>query len=76
MLARPQSPRDDGQRAERVPSGEELQRLFESITVDARDLVSEAERAYTYGDAAASERAALEATVGITTPSTNGDGYD
>ena len=41
----PLSP-DDGQRADRVPGRDELQALFDSITVDARDLVTEAERAY------------------------------
>lgn len=59
-----------------MPGGEELQALFDSITVDARDLVTEAERAYKYGDAAASERVALEANVGIAMPPPNGNGND
>jgi hypothetical protein len=63
---------DDGKKADRVRRGEELQGLFDSITVDARDLVIDAERAYKYGDAAAAEGANLEARYGVR--STNGDG--
>jgi hypothetical protein len=53
---RPADPRDgDRKKVERVPSGEELQQLFDSITVNSGDLVSEAERAWEYGYAAKSK---------------------
>jgi hypothetical protein len=45
-------------KVERV-SGEELQKLFDAVNVVEGEVVSEAERAWLYGDAAAAERAAL-----------------
>lgn len=45
----------------KIPSGAELQRLFESVTVEPSELQSSAELAMLYGDAEASERAAREA---------------
>jgi hypothetical protein len=60
--------------AERPP-GEQLQRLFASVVVTDDDLVSEAERAWNYGDAVEAEAAASEATVGTSRGSNvNGDG--
>lgn len=53
---------DDGRKSERVPSGLELQKLFDSVNVVDAELVSEAEEAWKYGDAAASEKAARAAT--------------
>jgi hypothetical protein len=52
---------DEGQRADRIPSGAELQKLFESVTVTDAEITSEAELAYRYGDAAAHEAAARNA---------------
>ena len=45
---------------ERIPSGEELQRRFANIVIRDDEVTSEAERAWLYGEAAASEAAALE----------------
>jgi hypothetical protein len=56
---------DDGKKAEHVPSGAELQALFDSVNVRPGDLVNEAERAWEYGDPAASNRAANEASAGF-----------
>jgi hypothetical protein len=55
---------DDGKRTDRIPSGEEMQKRFESITVTDAEITSEAELAYRYGDAAAHEAAARDATHG------------
>lgn len=56
---------DDPTKAgDRVPSGLELQKLFESVTIAEGELVSEAERAWMYGDAAAAEEAARGASDG------------
>jgi hypothetical protein len=52
---------DDGKRRDRVPTGTELQRRFESVNVVDAELVSEAERAYLFGDAAAVDKAAEDA---------------
>jgi hypothetical protein len=52
---------EDGRKAERVPTGSELQRRFNEITVTDADITSEAELAYRYGDAAASLDAAKAA---------------
>lgn len=41
----------DGQRAERIPSGTELQKLFDAITVTDADTISEAGFGYKSGDA-------------------------
>ena len=48
----------------RLPSGTELQELFYSVVVNDADLTSEAEAAWNYGDAAASEAAARNADDG------------
>jgi hypothetical protein len=47
----------DGEKVERLPSAEDLQRMFESIVITEGDLTSEAEKAYGWGDAAAFEAA-------------------
>jgi hypothetical protein len=52
---------DEGAKVERVPSGEELWKLFESVNVIEGELVSSAERAWLYGDAEAAERSGQEA---------------
>lgn len=53
---------DDGSRPiEKIPSGEELQRLFESVIVEPHELVSEAEKAWLEGDYAAATNAAKDA---------------
>jgi hypothetical protein len=65
---------DDDVPTSRIPSGVELQRLFASVVVTDDDLVSAAERDYKYGDAAAVERAAREATAGAAHGSHNGKG--
>lgn len=52
---------DPADKAGRIPNAVELQKRFETVTVIDAELVSEAERAYRYGDAAASEQAAREA---------------
>jgi hypothetical protein len=64
---------DDGQRADRIPSGEELQQRFAQVNVVDGELVSRAELAWKHGDQAAYERAARDASHGIK-PSKNGDG--
>jgi hypothetical protein len=46
-----QQPEDD-QPVERLPSGAELARLFERTTVIESEVVSEAEKAWSYGDGA------------------------
>jgi hypothetical protein len=69
-------PPDDGKKAERIPSGIELQRRFESVNVTTDEITSDAERSWSYGDAAAFERAGREAKGGISRPPTNGDGND
>ena len=46
---------DDGKPVERIPSGEELQRRFESIEVTEGELVNEAERAWKHGEQVAAE---------------------
>jgi hypothetical protein len=48
---------DDGQRADRISSGTELQKLFNSVTVTDAELISEAELAWQHGDAAAAREA-------------------
>lgn len=55
---------DPSMTAERIPTGIELQKEFESVTIAEGELVSEAERAWMYGDAVASETAAKGATDG------------
>jgi hypothetical protein len=52
---------DDAQRADRIPSGVELQEVFDAITVTDAEITSEAELAYRYGDAGAHEAAARNA---------------
>jgi hypothetical protein len=52
---------DDGKRVDRIPSGAELQKRFNEIVVTDAEITSEAELAYRYGDAAASEAAARDA---------------
>ena len=54
-------PDDDGQRADRMPSGAELSDRFRDVIVADAGIVSEAEIAWNYGDAAASEAAARDA---------------
>jgi hypothetical protein len=49
----------------RIPSGDELRQRFEHIRVEPHMLVSAAERAWLYGDAAEAERAAREASAGV-----------
>lgn len=44
----------------RMPSGEEIQKRFESITVVEAELIPEARRAWLYGDAAEAEKAAQD----------------
>ena len=51
---------DDGKAAERIPSGVELQKLFDSITVSETDIISETQLAWRHGDAVATEAAARE----------------
>lgn len=51
---------EDGKRAERIPSGEEMQRHFANLEVLEGEVVSEAERAWLHGDATASEAAARD----------------
>ncbi len=46
IFARP----DDGKKVERVPTGEEMQQFFDGITIKESELVSDAERAWLYGD--------------------------
>lgn len=53
---------DDGKRADRVPTGAELQQLFESVVVTEGEIVSEAELAWKHGDGAAAEAAGRAAT--------------
>jgi hypothetical protein len=66
---------DDGERADRIPSGTELQEMFRNVVVTEADLTSEAEIAFKYGDQAAAEAAAREATAGTAHGSNgNGDG--
>jgi hypothetical protein len=64
---------EDGERADRIPSGTELAEMWRNITVTEADLTSEADLAYRYGDQAAAEAAAREATAG-TAPGSNGSG--
>jgi hypothetical protein len=52
---------DDGKPVERI-SGAELQKRFDAINVTDAELVSEAEVAWLYDDAAASEAAAQAAS--------------
>lgn len=54
---------DDDAPQTRIPNGAELADQWANVNVP--DLVSLAERAWKYGDAAAAERAAREATVGV-----------
>lgn len=49
-------------REDRVGTGTEPQALLESVSVDDSELVSEAERAWEYGDQAAQARAVRETT--------------
>lgn len=53
---------DDGQKTNRIPSGSELQKRFDSILVTDGEIISEAEIAWKYGDAAQAEAAAKAAT--------------
>jgi hypothetical protein len=57
-----------GEVAERVPSGTEMQERFANLTIEPDELVSEAERAWRYGDAGASEAAAADAADGKPKP--------
>jgi len=52
---------DDGKPVERTPTGPELQERFAEIEVTEVEIVSDAERAYLHGDAAAAAAAAKEA---------------
>lgn len=52
---------DPADKAGRIPNAVELQKRFDAVTVIEGELVSEAEKAYLYGDAAASDAAAREA---------------
>jgi photosystem II stability/assembly factor-like uncharacterized protein len=47
---------DEGQKANRIPTGEELQKFFASVNVTEGELISEAERDLLYGDQAAAQR--------------------
>jgi hypothetical protein len=49
---------DDARKLQRVPAGDELRKYFESVRVTEGEIVSEAEKAWLYGDAAAAEQAA------------------
>jgi hypothetical protein len=52
---------DDGQRADRIPSGVELQAIFRDVSVTEDEITSEAEWHYQHGDAAAYDaRAAVD----------------
>jgi hypothetical protein len=53
--------KDGAQPEERIPSGIELQKYSQHLIIRENEIVSEAERAYRYGDAAAAEPAALDA---------------
>jgi hypothetical protein len=64
---------DDDTPATRIPSGTELQRRFESVNVVDADLVSEAERAFKFGDHLA-EIIQRNATDENPRTSTNGNG--
>ena len=46
---------DDPRPVQRIPSGIELQKLYDSIDVTAAEITSEAEIAWLYGDQAAAE---------------------
>jgi hypothetical protein len=70
---------DDDSPATRIPNGVEMQQRWASVNVSADDITSAAERDWSYGDAAAFERATFEragreAKGGISRPPTNGDG--
>jgi hypothetical protein len=65
---------DDSKRPDRIPSGVELQRHFESVNVTPDEITSDAERASLYGDFELSERLARNGKDGIPRPSTNGNG--
>jgi hypothetical protein len=52
---------DDGKRADRIPSGVELQKRFDAVIVTEDELVSEAEWHWKHGDQAAAEKIAREA---------------
>ena len=54
-------PDDDGQRAERIPSGVELAEMLAGVIVTDADVTSKAELHYKYGDEAASLAAARDA---------------
>jgi hypothetical protein len=64
---------EDGERGDRIPSGTELQEMFRNIVVSEADVTSEAEIAFKYGDQAAAEAAAREATAGAA-PGSNSSG--
>jgi hypothetical protein len=49
---------EDGKAAERIPSGLEMQELFDAVNVTDDEITSEAEWHYKHGDAAAHEAAA------------------
>lgn len=51
---------DEGKVVDRIPTGEEMQRYFVDANVKEGELVSEAERAYLYGDEAAANAAERE----------------
>jgi hypothetical protein len=54
----------DGKKVERIPTGDELQKHFDAINVTEGEIISEAERAWMYGDAAASDAAAKDTGAG------------
>ena len=51
---------EDGKRSERLPTGTQLSKLFEDTKILEGEIVADAERAWLYGDAAASAQAAAE----------------
>lgn len=55
---------DDGQRADRIPFGVELQAMFRDVNVTEDEITSEAEWHYQHGDAAAYEAASRAAVDG------------
>jgi hypothetical protein len=64
---------DDSKNPDRIPSGVEMQRRFDGVNVVDADLVSEAERAFKFGDSELAERIDRDAKRGISRP-TNGNG--
>jgi hypothetical protein len=52
----------EGQKVERVPTGQELSALLLAASVNQSEITSDAERAWNYGDAEAAEREPHENT--------------